>query len=179
MNPWVHARLGLTNRARRLFPNRRVRRSVQGVTLTLPWSHRLPDYAASLPGYGQNLVALAKVIGETESPARFSMIDVGANVGDSALQILNVVDVDVVCLEGDPHWLPYLRENTAREPRIRIVHSMLLPSSGDRSRDFTARRANGTYELRPRCRDGNIPDNNSRLASHCSARFRSNASDKD
>ena len=149
MNLWARVHLGLTNRARRLLPNRRVRRFVQGVTLTLPWSHRLPDYAKTYPGYGQNLVALATVIGETEAPARFSIIDVGANVGDSALQILNAVDVDVVCVDGDPHWLPYLRENTARDPRVHIVHAMLLPSLQDGPKRFTTVRANGTTRFVP------------------------------
>jgi len=149
LNPWARVRLGLMNCARRVFPHRRVRRSVQGVTLTLPWSHRLPDYAKTYPGYGQNLVALATVIGETESPARFSVIDVGANVGDSALQVLNAVDVDVVCVEGDPHWLPFLRENTARDPRVHIVHAMLLPSSQNGPSSFTTVRAGGTTRFVP------------------------------
>lgn len=148
MDPWARVRLGLMDRARRVFPNRWVRRSVQGVTLTLPWSHRLPDYAKIYPEYGQNLVALARVIGETEFPARFSIIDVGANVGDSALQVLNAVDADLVCVEGDPYWLSFLRENAAREPRIHIVHAMLLPSHGG-PRQFNVLRANGTTRFVP------------------------------
>jgi len=115
----------------------------------LPWSHRLPEYAKAYPGYGQNLVALAKAIGEAEFPARFSVIDVGANVGDSALQIPNVVDVDVVCVDGDPYWLPFLRDNTVREPRVRIVHSMLLPSTENGVGGFIARREGGTTRFVP------------------------------
>lgn len=141
--------LGLTNRARRAFPNRRVSRSVQGVTLTLPWSHRLPDIAETFPGYGQNLVALATVIAEAESPRRMSIIDLGANVGDSALQILNAVDVDVVCVDGDPYWIPFLRENTARDPRVHVVHAMLLASSEEESKRFTTVRVGGTTRFVP------------------------------
>jgi FkbM family methyltransferase len=117
--------------------------------LTLPWSHRLPDYAEDFPGYGQNLVALATVIGETASPRRISIIDVGANVGDSALQILNSVDVDVVCVDGDPYWLPFLRENTARDPRVHVVHAMLLPSAQDGPKRFTTVRTAGTTRFIP------------------------------
>jgi FkbM family methyltransferase len=94
-------------------------------------------------------VAVAKIIAETESPARFSIIDVGANVGDSTLQVLNVVDVDVVCVEGDPYWLPFLQTNTARDPRVHLVHAMLLPSSQYRPQQFTAIRANGTTRFVP------------------------------
>ena len=149
MNPLARVRLGLTSRARRVFPNRRVRRSVQGVTVTLPWSHRLPDYAEALPDYGQNLVAIARILGGIESPKRMSIIDVGANVGDSALQILNAVDADVICVEGDPYWLPFLRENTSRDPRVHIVHAMLLPSLPDGPKRFNAVRANGTTRFVP------------------------------
>jgi FkbM family methyltransferase len=149
MNSWARVRLGLTNRVRRLFPNRRVRRCVQGVTLTLPWSHRLPDYAETLPGYGQNLVAMATILGEMEAPGRMSIIDVGANVGDSAVQVLNAVDADVICVEGDPYWLPFLRENTAGDPRVHVVRAMLLPSSQDGPKRFNTLRANGTTRFVP------------------------------
>lgn len=147
----------LTNKARHLLPSRRVRRSVQGVSLLLPWSHRLPDYAETYPAYGQNLVAVAQVIGGVDSTTRFSVIDVGANVGDSALQILNVVDADVVCVEGDTYWLPFLRANSANESRIHIVHSMLQPTAHLRSQDFHAYRAAGTTRFIPGGGSNSVP----------------------
>jgi len=65
-------------------------REVQGVRLVLPWSHRLPDYATAGSSYGQNLVELARLLGA--GPRPLTVMDVGANVGDSVLQILNATE---------------------------------------------------------------------------------------
>src|ERR1700761_3190135 len=90
---------------RDLFANRTVVRDVQGVRLAMPWSHRLPDYARLFPSYRQNVVNLAAGLGEIDKP--LGVIDIGANIGDSAMQILAKVDARVLCVEGDPAYLPY------------------------------------------------------------------------
>src|SRR5690242_14860117 len=91
---------------RSLAPEREVTRTVQGVELRMPWSHRLPDYAAAVPAYGQNVVRLAEALGGDHT---LPVVDVGANIGDTALQVLHRVDARVLCVEGDPHWLTWLR----------------------------------------------------------------------
>jgi FkbM family methyltransferase len=113
---------------RRVFATRTVRRRVQGVELVMPWSHRLPDYARVAPQYGQNLVELAVGLA-ADGP--LAVIDVGANIGDSALQILDRVDARVLCVEGDPFWLDYLHQNVDREPRVRVQESLLTPRGTD------------------------------------------------
>jgi len=124
---------------RGLRPDREVRRVVQGVELRLPWSHRLPDYARLEPSYGQNIVSLAAALAGAE-PLR--LIDVGANVGDTALQVLAAVDGEVLCVEGDPHWLTWLHRNVDGEPRV-TVHAGLL-WSGDGRPDLAPVRQGGT-----------------------------------
>lgn len=124
---------------RDLRPDREVRRVVQGVELRLPWSHRLPDYARLEPAYGQNIVALATALAE-DGPLR--LIDVGANVGDTAVQVLAAVDGEVLCVEGDPHWLAWLHRNVDRDSRI-TVHPGLLWSGHDRL-DLAPVRRGGT-----------------------------------
>src|SRR6478609_8505601 len=118
----------LSGRLRRAWPDRVVRREVQGVELFLPWSHRLPDYAERFPAYGQNLVAVAEAVARDEV-GPFVMVDVGANVGDSALQVLAKVDARVLCVEGDEYWLDYLHRNVDGEPRVRIVPALVLPDA--------------------------------------------------
>ena len=108
------------------FADRPVTRVVQGVEMRLPWSHRLPDYALLHPTYGQNVVALARELAG-EEPLR--VIDVGANVGDTALQVLAAVDARVLCVEGDPHWLAWLRGNVDGDERVE-VHAGLLAVDG-------------------------------------------------
>lgn len=104
------------------FPRRAVVRDVQGVRLVLPWSHRLPDYAGPGSPYGQNLVRLAAALAED---APLTVLDVGANVGDSALQILNATDGRVLCVEADRFYLDFLHQNVDGEHRITVVEALL------------------------------------------------------
>jgi len=135
----VRRRLGWAIRDR--WPDRRVVRDVQGVRLTLPWSHRLPDYTRGDSPYGQNLVRLAELLADGE---QIVVVDVGANVGDSALQIAHAADAVVVCVEGDPYYLDFLRANTAGDPRFPIEHALLVPDEDSTSVTMRPIRVGGT-----------------------------------
>ena len=130
----VHRRLRAT------FPDRRVVRNVQGVRLVLPWEHKLPYYAKLYPHYGQNLVELARLLGSGTGP--FGVVDIGANVGDSALQILAATDARIVCVEADEHWLKYLHANVDQEPRITVAPVFL--STSDQDAEYAPVRDGGT-----------------------------------
>ena len=117
------ARIRASWLVRDLFPRRKVVREVQGVNLVLPWSHRLPDYAGPGSIYGQNLVELASLLAESAPP--LTVLDVGANVGDSALQILNATDGRVLCIEADKFYLDFLHRNVDHDDRITVVESLL------------------------------------------------------
>lgn len=111
------------NVARRWMPQRAVERRVQGVRLVMPRSHRLSEYAARYPRYGQNLVDLAGLLGDHTQ--ELSVVDVGANIGDSALQVLRRTDARILCVEGDPYWAAYIRRNVANEDRIEIEEALV------------------------------------------------------
>jgi FkbM family methyltransferase len=121
------------------FPNRKVVREVQGVRMVLPWPHRLPDYANGTE-YGQNLVNLARLLGRDGSPVH--VLDVGANVGDSTLQILDATDARVLCIEADPYYLEYLHLNVDPRPQVAVVEALLSPDV--RTEATTAVRVGGT-----------------------------------
>jgi FkbM family methyltransferase len=106
-------------------------REVQGVRLAMPWSHRLPDYARLFPTYGQNLVDLAVRLGEIDKP--LGVIDVGANIGDSAVQILARVDARVLCVKADPEYLPYLERNAGSDDRCVIEFGLLVNYTAEAS----------------------------------------------
>ena len=115
-------RLGFA--VRTLAPDREVRRIVQGTELWLPWSHRLPDYVAVHATYGRNIVDLAAALAaRTAGPLQ--MLDIGANVGDTALQVMADVDARVLCVEGDPYWLTWLERNVGADPRVVIEPSLV------------------------------------------------------
>jgi FkbM family methyltransferase len=121
------------------FPNRKVVREVQGVRMVLPWPHRLPDYANGTE-YGQNLVNLARLLGRDGGPVR--VLDVGANVGDSTLQILDATEAKVLCIEADPYYLEYLHLNVDDRPQVAVVEALLSPDV--RTEATTAVRVGGT-----------------------------------
>ena len=112
------------------FPLRPVRRTVQGVDMVLPWSHRLPDYARTEPLYGQNLPRLAAGLAKHDGRP-VVVLDIGANVGDSALQILDAAPGKVLCVEGDRVFLDFLHTNVDDLPDVVIEPALLLPHADD------------------------------------------------
>lgn len=127
------------------WPDRSVVREVQGVRMSLPWSHRLPDYARMVPAYGQNLVRLVELLGSDEGP--LTVLDVGANVGDSALQILSVVDAKVLCVEADGFFLKYLHGNVGGDTRVTVQESLL--TTGESDVPMAPVRVGGTTRFEP------------------------------
>lgn len=125
---------------RDLLPEKAVVREVQGVTMVLPRSHRLPDYAGPGSIYGQNLVDLARALATDSSP--LTVIDVGANVGDSTLQILDAVEGRVLCVEADAAYLDYLHRNVDGDSRVEVVEALLVTDPG--ASGATAVRSGGT-----------------------------------
>jgi FkbM family methyltransferase len=95
----------------------------------MPWSHRLPDAARLYPSYGQNLVDVAVGLGEVDRP--LGILDVGANIGDSALQILAKADARVLCVEADPEYLPYLERNVGLDGRCAIEFGLLVTDAAE------------------------------------------------
>jgi FkbM family methyltransferase len=133
---------------RRVYPNRTVRRRVQGVELYMPWAHVLPDYARERPWYGQNLVELAGALARQDGSAHeFRFVDIGANIGDSTLQVLNRVEGRALCIEGDEYWAEYLHMNVGSDPRVTIEEVMLGTESA--TAEFAAVRGGGTTAFYP------------------------------
>lgn len=123
----VVARLRLTANLR--LPDKPVRRTVRGVDMLLPRRHGLPIFARPGSPYAENLVELARLLSEKEG--RISVLDIGANVGDSALFVLDRVDAHVVCVEPDPQWLTYLEENVGSLENVAIEPSVLVGPGTD------------------------------------------------
>lgn len=110
-------------RVRDAFPKRWVVRELGGVQMAMPWSHRLPDYMNADPAYGENLLALGELLA-AEGPLQ--MLDVGANIGDSTLLMLARVDGQVLAVEPDEVYLPFLRHNVAGDERVVVEESLLI-----------------------------------------------------
>lgn len=97
---------------------------VDGARLELPLSHSFPAYRRQYPSYAENLGKVARVVADLGGR---TMIDVGANVGDSAAIVkAHAPDMAILCIDADPTYLPFLRSNTARWPDVQVAAPVLL-----------------------------------------------------
>jgi hypothetical protein len=83
-----------------------------GQEIAMNLSHDLPFNIKQYPTYSQNLGEVAAII--AKKYPEFSVIDVGANVGDSAAIVQHQVKVPVLCIEGNPKFLPLLKQNSQK-----------------------------------------------------------------
>jgi FkbM family methyltransferase len=77
--------------------------------MRVPLSHPLPRIVAQDETYLQPLAALAAALVATSGPG--PAIDIGANIGDTAVVIASGGLTAVTCVEGNAMFLPILREN--------------------------------------------------------------------
>jgi FkbM family methyltransferase len=86
-------------------------------------SHQLSEYLKLYPDYNFNLGRIVKYA-EEEIPG-LSVIDIGANVGDTVAFIRNYSNVPILCIDGEENYVNILRENTKQYENIQISHSMV------------------------------------------------------
>jgi hypothetical protein len=84
-----------------------VRYRVGDVELELPLSHQLPFFQHAHPAYD---TAIADIAAEAGGP----VVDIGANVGDTAAAIRTRTDVPILCIEGDPRFFALLERNAVQ-----------------------------------------------------------------
>lgn len=87
----------------------------------LPPSHKLPEYQKRYKNYDKKL----KNILQSNDSSEFDdyIIDIGANVGDTAALIRSFTSSRIVCIEGDDFYLTYLKKNALIIPNLIIVES--------------------------------------------------------
>jgi FkbM family methyltransferase len=118
-----------------------VRVDVDGTPLELPLSHPLPAYRRRYPAYSENLGVVARLVAEAGGR---TMIDVGANIGDSAAIVkAHAPEMAILCIDADPDYLPFLRSNTARWPDVEVAAPVLLGPQTE-TRPGSLSRARGT-----------------------------------
>lgn len=116
----------VARRARRLVRQDQ-RLEVAGHEILLPPEHDLPFYQRRDPTY--DTYAVDVLSGLAEGVDRMLVVDIGANVGDTAVAALGAASViEVVAVEGDPEFVSYLRRNTAEfGDRCRVVDAFVGP----------------------------------------------------
>jgi FkbM family methyltransferase len=101
---------------------------IDGIKIRAQLSHELPHYRRAHELYAINIATLAQVISEAERHP--TMVDVGANVGDTvALVRSKVPEIPVLCIEGDAEYSDILKQNVADWPNVE-VHAPCLLAEG-------------------------------------------------
>ena len=93
-----------------------VRYRIGEIPLHIPLSNELPISIHRHPRCNTNIARLAKYT-RAKYP-NLSIIDIGANIGDSVAYIRSEIDVPILCLEGNPHFFPILQKNIESLPKV-------------------------------------------------------------
>ncbi len=112
------------------------------------------------PYYQRNLQRLSVFLFEMDP--NLKIIDVGANIGDTALLIRSVISAPLLCVEGDEKFIPFLEKNTRPFREVHIEKTFLgAPDQGQAA-------ASRTYEygtMRFQAGGDSLPDNMTTLDS--------------
>lgn len=95
-----------------------VRHRVGEIELLLPLSHELPFYLEDHPAYGRAVGRIARELGGP-------VVDVGANVGDTAALIRLETEVPILCVEGDERFFALLERNAARLAPVELERAFV------------------------------------------------------
>lgn len=88
--------------------------------IQVPQDHALPSIQSKNPLYDKGFLPALKAILE-DNPSGL-VIDIGANVGDTAALIATCADNPIICVEGSSDFLPFLQKNiTQLENDVRVI----------------------------------------------------------
>ncbi len=91
--------------------------------ILLPLDHMLDQYQATWKRYDTVLGNVAQLVFQKYGTS--TAIDIGANVGDSAALIRKYINVPVLCIEGNPQFIPFLEYNAAQIGDVQIAQCFI------------------------------------------------------
>jgi FkbM family methyltransferase len=109
---------------------------IAGHSVVLPPQHDLPFYQRRDPTYDRYAGGILADLASTVD--RMLVIDLGANVGDTAVECLGAApNIDVIAVEGAAAFLPYLYRNVESfGQRCRVKAAFIGPVPGITERGF-------------------------------------------
>lgn len=90
--------------------------------------HSIEIFLNKYPHYSKNIARLAKAV--TTKYLDFSIIDIGANIGDTVALIKSEVNVPIICFEGNDSFFELLKTNLKLFPEVKIYHKYLADKDG-------------------------------------------------
>src|SRR5687768_2998522 len=124
-----------------------VKYRIDGITLTLPLSHDLPLIRELYPHYMTNLSRLLSSL--YEKYPDLSVVDIGANVGDTAVVIRRTAPVPLLCIEGDPYFFGLLITNTSTFTDVFCERAFISNKTGSISGSLLAHAGTAHFATDP------------------------------
>ena len=122
-----------------------IRTSTNGQRLYCTFAHQLPFYQKQLPYYDRQLSKLCHYL-HNELRRTINIIDVGANIGDTVLNI-NLKDAFYLCVEGNKNYASLIELNLKNKYSYSLEECYLTDKSVPT--DYRFEVANGTNRLLP------------------------------
>lgn len=97
--------------------------------LLLPLSHNLPIIKKCHPYYSTNVGRIASIL-KGKYPD-LSLIDIGANIGDTVAILRSKSTFPILCIDGDKCFFSILSENARAWPDVHLVNSFVGDSTGN------------------------------------------------
>jgi len=134
--------------ARKFSAREIVSASLFGRTLLMPAEHPLPATLARFPQYNSPLLLAVDAIA-AETGSGVSIIDVGANVGDTVAMIEQTRPglCSYLCIEADKRLAELCRMNHANNPRVFVKQCFIGEEEGVAVRSQDDGRANPSTKL--------------------------------
>ena len=121
---------------------------VRDRVLLLPDDHRLPEYQKNSPTYDMVFDPIYEAVG-SHTPGRY-FIDVGANVGDTAVVMRHNAANPILCVEGHPRFLEYLRHNTRGLADVKVTPTFIgVDEMAGAALQFESRGGTGAFASTP------------------------------
>jgi FkbM family methyltransferase len=123
---------------RRVFhPGKLYDYELLGAKIKLPGSHELPILRVVFSEYSSNLARIARQVVQ-KYPA-LHIVDIGANVGDSAAILRSAVNAPILSIEGREEFYSLLTQNAASLGNVTCVHSLVSEKAEERSGQLVER----------------------------------------
>ena len=98
------------------------------IALRIPLSHQLPYFRKQFPQYSSNIGRIGVAI-QNKYPD-MSLVDIGANVGDTVAIVRQYAHFPILCVEGSSAYLPLLRHNVDLLTDVEIEAAFVGRASG-------------------------------------------------
>lgn len=97
--------------------------NLNGINLVLPLSHDLPINLKYFPLYDAAIGRLPEYL--KEKYYEYLVIDIGANIGDTAAIIRSKTDLPILCIEGNKFYYNLLVDNSSRINNLYLDNSFV------------------------------------------------------